>query len=410
MIRSLRTGVTGLKSHQVRMDTTGHNIANVNTIGYKRSRAAFTELLGQQLLGVGRTAGGSGINPSFIGLGVGVSSIDQNWNQGSLENTNRATDLALNGDGFFVARAANGRNLLTRAGNFTFNDQGHLVTSSGLNVQGFAYDKTTGQIDRSQMQDIQVDWATTEAAKYTENMSVGGNLSADTPEGEVVTLSSIVYDEQGTAHNAIVEFTKTANADEWTYEVRYGGSDTPAPFSTVTGTMTFNVDGTLNTPTTETLTWDAANVTGGPDISLDLSGISQYSGSTTATVSMQDGYEAGVLVGFSIDPEGYLQLNFSNGQQEPVYQLTIGNVNNPNGLEQLGENFYGLTGASGDLVMGVAGREVQTSIVAGALEQSNVDLATEFTEMIIAQRGYQASARVITTSDEILQETVALKR
>ncbi len=410
MIRSLRTGVSGMKTHQVRMDTTGNNIANVNTIGYKRSRAAFTELLGQQLLGVGRTAGGSGINPSYIGLGVGVSSIDQNWEQGSLENTSRATDLALNGDGFFVVRSANDRNLLTRAGNFTFNDQGELVTSNGLNVQGFAYDKTNNQIDRSQMQDIKIDWSTTEEARFTDEMTLGGNLSADAADGEVVTLSAIVYDEQGTAHNAIVEFTKTANEDEWTYEARYGGSVTPPPFATVTGTMTFNVDGTVQTPSSETLTWDAAHVTGAPTISLDLSGITQYSGSTTVTVNMQNGYEAGVLVGFSIDPQGLFQLNFSNGQQETVFQVAIGNVNNPNGLEQLGDNFFGKTGASGDLVIGVAGREVQTSLVSGALEQSNVDLATEFTEMIVAQRGYQASARVITTSDEMLQETVALKR
>ena len=184
----------------------------------------------------------------------------------------------------------------------------------------------------------------------------------------------------------------------------------PPPFATVTGTVDFDVDGTIISPATVGLTWDATYVASAAPITIDFSDITQFSGSTTATVSDQDGYTAGRFVGYSIDVNGKVSLNFSNGQQQEAFQLAIGNVYNPDGLLQLGENLYGLSAASGDLLLGRPGAEFETSVVAGALEMSNVDLATEFTDMIVSQRGYQASARVVTTSDELLQEIVQLKR
>jgi len=408
MIRSLRTGVAGLKSHQVRMDVTGNNIANVNTTAYKRGRATFNEMLGQQLLGVGRTAGGSGVNPSSIGLGVGVNSISNDWAQGSLEQTNIAHDLALNGDGFFIVRSGD-RNMLTRAGNFTFGSDGNLVTNDGLPVQGYGYD-ANGDVDMSHLQDIKINWASQAPPKATENVTVGGNMNPDSEEGKKVQISSVVHDEQGKPHNAVIEYTKSATPNEWDYVVKYGGDLVPPPFDNLSGTLSFDIDGTLISPTEHTLTWAPEYVSGGETITIDLQNVTQFEGSSTATVRNQDGFASGQLIGYSIDPRGILVLNYSNGEQEELFQLGIGGITNPNGLEQLGENFYGVTQASGDLILGRAGREVQTAVVSGALEQSNVDLATEFTEMIIAQRGYQASARVITTSDELLQETVNLKR
>ena len=368
MIRSLRTGISGLKSNQTRLDVTGNNIANVNTVAYKRSRAAFNEVLGQQLLGVGRTAGGSGINPSFVGLGVSVGSIDQNWSQGSLENTGVATDLALNGDGFFIARAGD-QNLLTRAGNFTFNREGKLVTANGLNVQGWAYDQD-GSLNTGSLEDVMLDFNESTSAK----------------------------------------FTKSAN-NTWSYDIEYAGDETPAPFTDVTGqTLTFNSDGTIDSVGDTTLDWDANYVDGAETIQLDFGDLTQNAGSTTAVFQEQDGYTSGSFDGFSIKPDGTVEANFTNGQQIKKFQLSIGNVNNPNGLEQQGENFYKVSSASGDLQLRRAGRDVKTAVVAGTLEMSNVDLASEFTEMIVAQRGYQAAARIITTSDEIMQETVQLKR
>ena len=220
MIRALHTGVSGLRSNQVRMDVVGNNIANVNTVAFKRGRATFNEVLGQELLGSGRMSGGTGVNPSFVGLGVKVSTIDQNWGQGGLQRTDIATDFALNGDGFFVASDGE-RNLLTRAGNFTFDRSGRLITSDGLKVQGWQLDPN-GEIDMSQTQDIQVDWGAQSPPKATENVTVGGNLSAEAEGGHVETISRAVYDDQGVAHNAVIEFTKTENPNEWSYTVKYG--------------------------------------------------------------------------------------------------------------------------------------------------------------------------------------------
>lgn len=417
MMNALRSGVSGIRSHQTRMDVIGNNIANVNTAGFKRSRVTFHELLGQQKLGIGRQSGGSGINPTVVGLGVGVGSIDQDWSQGSLENTNIATDLALVGDGFFIASDGR-RNMLTRAGNFTFNAGGELTSATGLNIQGWSYD-AAGNLDMSQLRNVKVEALNQNATqpKFTENIGVSGNLSADASAGEVITVSTPIYDEQGKPHQTLIQFTKTANANEWTYDVQYPGTSTPVPFADVTGTVTFDVNGALSTvdgaavpPAPITLTWDAGYVGSAANFTVDLMQMTQYSGSTTMTVNNQDGYSAGQFLGYSIGSDGLVSLNYSNGEQSPVFQIALANVPNPNGLQQLGENMYDVTTASGDLSLGRPGKEFQTHLVPGALELGNVDLTTEFTDMIVTQRGFQASARVITTSDELLQEIVQLKR
>lgn len=435
MIRSLHTGVSGLKSNQVRMDVTGNNIANVNTIAFKRNRAAFNEVLGQQLLGVGRTAGGTGINPSSVGLGVSVGSIDQNWTQGALENTGVSTDLALSGDGFFIAKAGD-RTLLTRAGNFTFNRSGELVTANGLNVQGWAFEDD--KLVTGALRNIAIDPNATAPATATSEVFIGGNLSADMALGDTTSVSTVVYDGRGKAHNIVVEMTKVHSigeddgtgdgtvhtADRWRAKVSLDDRETGHEFN-----IDFNAQGILSGFSLD----DGDESIGVDGFSLDLRDIdvdgdgsneqlrlvfadgenrflTQHAGSTTTTVREQNGQPAGSMVGYSINPEGVLELNFSNGEQQKLFQLALGDVNNPNGLEQVGENFYQLTSASGDLQMARAGRDLATSVVAGTLEMSNVDLATEFTEMIVTQRGYQAAARIITTSDEMLHETVQLKR
>ena len=411
--RSLRTGVSGLRSNQTRLDVVGNNISNANTVAFKRGRAAFSEVLGQKLLGVGRTAGGSGINPSHVGLGTSVSSIDQNWGQGSLDNTGVQTDLALSGDGFFIASPEEGadssQRMLTRAGNFTFNQDGEFVTANGLNVQGWEFNDA-GQVQTGELKNVQLDPNAQSAADFTSEAVVGGNLSADAEVGDTTSISTVVYDEQGAAHDVVIDYEKTAQ-NQWNYTVDATAGGTNPFQGPGDGTITFNTDGSVDTTTVNTpLSWDPAFVNGNANVSLNMDDLTQFSGSTTATVQSQNGHSAGELAGYNINPEGILELNFTNGEQKKMAQLAIGNVNNPNGLEQQGENFYTTTGASGDLQLGRAGRDLRTSVVAGTLEASNVDLATEFTEMIVAQRGYQAAARVVTTSDEVLQETVQLKR
>lgn len=407
MISSLRTGVSGLKTHQTKMDVTGNNIANVNTIGFKRSRTAFTDVLGQRMLGTNRSSRGAAVNTSFVGFGVQVSSIDRNWNQGALENTSYATDLALNGDGFFIV--SNGeRDMLTRNGRFEFGADGKLINKGGMNAQGFTID-ANGNVDQSALVDIEINWSSQSLANATDEVVVGGNLSADSAIGAEVNISTVIYDDQGSAHTALITYEKTAD-DTWGYTVSYGGSLTPDVFADSTGTLNFDTQGGLVSSTPISVTWDAEYTDTSTTFDINIENITQTSGNDTAIVRSQDGYQSGKLVGYNIAPNGMVSLNYSNGESENLYQMAIASVNNPNGLDNIGDGAYATTASSGNMIMGRAGSEIETGIVAGALEMSNVDLATEFTDMIVAQRGYQAGARVITTSDEILQETVNLKR
>ena len=398
MIRSLRTGVSGLVSHQQRMDVVGNNIANVNTVGYKRSRVAFGDMLGQQM---------PAAEPSYVGSGARVMSVDQVWTQGNFETTGSPTDLALGGDGFFVVNGQYGPTL-TRAGNFRFDREGYLSTTTGARVQGWSF-APDGLLRQGALENIRLDPSATAPPRETTTATLGGNLSADLDPADAAsqtTLSTSIYDAQGRPHTVLLTLRKTG-ADQWEATARFEGSDTPIG----TATVSFKEDGTLDTPTSLALAGafpDAATDTF--DVNVDIKGLTQYAGSTTARVTGQNGYGPGSLVGYEFDPAGTLVLGFSNGTRQPVAQLAIGTVPNATGLEPTGDNLFTTTSASGDLSFGRAGNEVQTAVVAGALEMSNVDLAMEFTDMIVTQRGYQASARVITTSDELLQEVVQLKR
>ncbi|MEF8864553.1 MAG: flagellar hook protein FlgE [Salinibacter sp.] len=441
-LQSLSIGVSGLRSHQTRLDTVSNNIANSSTTAFKRQRAAFSEELGQSILGVGRTAGGSAINPSKVGRGVSVASIDRNFGQGSLNDTGIKTDLALNGDGFFVASpksgAASDQRRLTRAGNFSFNQNGELVTANGLNVKGWEFGDD-GNLQTGELKDVQFDPNAQSSAKVTENVSIGGNLSADLSTnggspGETTSISTVVYDNQGESKSLTVDFERTKSrdegdgTDEWEFTIKDGeGTPLDPPGGPSPNTLEFDADGNVtsvdgtsvdpNNPGTfeADFNWDIND--DGSDETLSLAfgdenggSVTQYSGSTTTTVTSQDGRSSGELAGFQFTPEGALELNYTNGVQDQLFQLAIGNVNNPNGLEQQGDNFFTTTSASGDLQLGQAGRDLQTSVVSGSLESSNVDLSKEFSDLIRAQRSYQASAQIITTADEVLNQTVQLKR
>ena len=415
MIRSLRTGVTGLRSNQLRLDAIGNNIAGVNTAGFKRSRVLFQDALTQRIGTGGRLSGANPAAISNVGNGVSVSSVDQVWSQGALEYTNLPTDLALAGDGFFVAKSNRG-NVLTRAGSFSFDAEGFLVTQGGLRVQGWRAG-AGDEIATGALQDIRVDAGATSPPTRTTAISVNGNLSAERPvtAAESLTMSSVIYDGTGLAHTVVISVDKTAD-NEWnvTGATIAGDPNATPPVAdtdlTVTGPpLVFDADGKLVSGGTFDL--------GGafPDgsalaIGLDLSRATQFGGSSTASVESQNGSAAGDLVDYGFDQQGKLVLAFSNGVRRPVAQLALGMVSNPDGLDQVGDGFYSTTVVSGDARIGRAGSEIPAGVISGALESSNVDLAEEFTDMIVAQRGYQANARVITTSDELLQETVQLKR
>lgn len=430
MIRSLGTGVSGLINHQTRMDVIGNNIANVNTIAFKQGRVTFNEVLAQEYLSVGRTPGGEPTNPSFVGLGVHVGTIDQNWTQGPLENTGIPTDFALNGDGFFVLRQGS-RNLMTRAGNFIINRDGKLIGSSGLPVQGYALDPVTGEPDLTSISDIEIDLNAKAAPVATSTMTAKGNLDAAQSDNGGVDpdsfpMSSFVYDGQGTKHQVNFNFEKTS-ADGVvpnTYDVTVEADGALQPFGATptTFTLEFGADGQLESVdgvamtdpafALPFMTWDPAFVnTGGTDtVTIDVTSLTQYRESNSALITDQNGKPSGQLVGFRTTNQGVIQMDFDSGHTVDVFQFALGKVANNGALDQFGENLYGTNSVTGDLLLGRAGSEIGASVISGTLEMSNVDLANEFSEMIKTQRGFQASARTIRVSDELLTETINLKR
>lgn len=415
MIRSLRTGVTGLRGNQLRLDVIGNNIAGVNTAGFKRSRVLFQDALSQRLGTGGHVGGDSSRNPSHIGHGVAVGAVDTIWSQGTLEYTDVPTDLAIGGNGFFVARSSQG-NVLTRGGAFEFDANGFLVSPGGLRVQGWMAG-ANGQIATGALQDIRLDPTQTAPPVRTTTMALTGNLSAlrEVGSSEPLTMSSVIYDGAGRAHTTVLTVEKTAD-NEWTLvsaEIAGNPDATPpvpaTPLTIANGVLTFDAEGRLTSGGNVTL-GGAFPDGSGLNIALDMSKLTQFGGSTTTSVARQNGTPAGELVDFGFDQEGRLMLAFSNGVRRPAAQLALGTVTNPDGLSSSGDGFYSATAASGGIRLGRAGHEIGATLIAGAVESSNVDLAQEFTDMIVAQRGYQASARVVTTSDELLQETVMLKR
>lgn len=409
MFRALRTGITGLRSNQARIEVIGNNIAGVNTAGFKRSRVLFQDALTQRFATNSRL-GGNGPHTSNVGYGVGIGAVDQVWSQGSFENTNLPTDLALTGDGFFVAQSARGP-VLTRSGAFSFDANGYLVTTGGLRIQGWEA-AADGSVTMGGLTDVRINPNETAAPSATDGVTLSGNLSAERPDADPVEVSSVVYDSSGQARTLVLTMEKAtdpAGVATWTMTgATLDGTDVTADLTAADGPKVFNPDGTTSGGSyTLGGTWPDGSTR---SVSVDFTGLTHYGGSTTATITEQTGYAAGDLVDYGFDGEGQLVLSYSNGQRRVASQLALGVVANPDGLDQIGDGFYGTTAASGDLRIGRAGAEVPAGVVAGALEASNVDLAEEFTDMIVAQRAYQASARIVTTADELLQETVQLKR
>jgi flagellar hook protein FlgE len=427
MMRSLFAGVSGLRNHQVRMDVIGNNIANVNTVAFKAGRVTFKEAFAQLVMGASRPPGNAadvagGTNPVQVGLGMNIGSIDLLFTQGNLETTGVTTDVAIQGDSFFVASDGQQR-FYTRSGNFQLDANGHLVASTnGFKIQG---KMATDGVLTDTITDIKLPFGQKSAAKATENVSIGGNLKADgviadpaavpPVAGENRETSITVYDEQGGEHDMTISFEKTA-ANEWTYTITVTGSDVDDT-NPVTGTATFADDGTLTDPVGPvavafTPTGFGAQQTINVDFGAagTIDGISQFAGASTAVLREQDGYTMGLLERISIDPTGTIMGAFTNGTTLTLAQIVLADFNNPSGLIRSGDNMYTVSPNSGPAVFGFAGEGSQSLLTSGALEMSNVDLAAEFTSMITAQRGFQSNARVISTSDEMMQELVNIKR
>lgn len=401
MLRSLFSGIGGLRAHQTMLDVTGNNIANVNTTGYKASQTQFQDTLSQVLTNAGGAQEGvGGTNPAQVGLGVRVAGITTNFQQGAAQLTNRSTDMMINGDGFFMVRKGN-EEFYTRAGAFDFDGSGNLVTADGGLVRGWAA-AADGSIDTNgPLTDMRLPIATLMGAGGTTSATFEGNLPADATVGTVLTREIDVHAADGTVRSLGLGFTRTATG--WDITAAVAGTT-----QTSTGSVTFNADGSINALVMPALPADAA--TGMGTLTVDLGTITGFAGLTTVEGAGQDGRAAGTLQSFTITADGTLLGSFSNGLKQPLGRVSLATFSNPAGLEKAGGSLYRTSVNSGDPQVGEAGAGGRGALSGGALEMSNVDLSAEFTNLIIAQRGFQANSRVITTSDELLQELVNLKR
>jgi flagellar hook protein FlgE len=420
VLRSLFSGITGLRAHQTLMDVVSNNIANVNTTGFKSSSVVFEDTLSQTLRNasspnVGTTAGSGGTggtNPAQVGLGVQLGGISTNFGQGSAQNTGKSTDLMIQGDGFFVVKAGN-ETSYTRSGAFTFDTDGRLVNAEGGIVQGWKGDKGVVNTDNP-VTDIIVPSGIIVPPTVSTKVTLGGNISSGTLTA--MTLGATVYDATGTAHALSILVTPLAGPPV-TYTVDVTEPANPSLVGTQ-GTVSIldaaaaaaltppGIAGSLD-PASVPPTFALADLT---PIAFDLSGLTQYGGPKSLTVTKTDGASSGTLQSFQIGSDGALLGVFSNGQKLTLAKLALANFNNPAGLLKQGNTTFQSTTNSGLAQVGTAASGGRGTLLGGTLEMSNVDLAQEFTNLIIAQRGFQANSRVITTSDQMLQDLVDLKR
>jgi flagellar hook protein FlgE len=425
-IGSFSAGLSGLNANAITLNVIGNNLANINTIGFKASTVTFADLMSQSV-------SGWSTNPMQVGLGVVLGSI-------SPENTREPTNVAIQGAGFFVVRGNDGL-AYTRAGNFAFDESGKLVTPDGLCVQGYsAADPTTGAIlATGTPTDLTVPPGVLRAPKATTEFQTLSNLDANAATGATFSSSVQIYDALGQAHVATISYAKAATAGTWGYTITVPGADAiggtaGTPVTVGAGTLAFSTAGRLTnvTPTApstgggalpadadmdvsfttpawksgaaaSTLTWDITDVNG----VASLTGFS--SPSTTSSIG-QNGSAAGMINNITVGADGTIRATFGAGQSVAVGQLAISAFNNPKGLSKQGGNRYCETESAGSPNTGVAGTGGRGTLIGAALEQSNVDIAQQFTQMILAQRGYQANSKSITVSDELLVDTLALKR
>lgn len=458
MMRSLFSGVSGLKVHQQKMDVIGNNIANVNTVGFKSSRVTFSDILNQTISGASSadsTTGRGGTNPMQVGLGVGIAAIDTVNTTGSTESTGNQTDLAISGNGYFIVRnGTNSTYQFTRAGNFTIDEVGNLVTSDGMNVYGWQDYGGVQQSDGSFVFDTDVpveainiysdDYNGNKRiinAKATENATFEGNLDSSeaaygdalndigdpVPDPQFSTTMS-VYDSLGNEYELEVNFTKCVvgeDADGNTITSWYWSVSDPENLdiaddstNSASGYILFDADGNViadedgySTTPQLSIIPDSSVGSDKMTVNLDFSMLTMNSDDSSVQTDTVDGYPAGTLSDYSIGSDGIIMGVYSNGQQKPLGMIALAVFENPAGLSKAGSNTYYATANSGDFTNGVkVGSDGAGTLSAGCLEMSNVDLSNEFSQLIITQRGFQANSRVITTSDEMLQELVNLKR
>ncbi|HSB16681.1 MAG TPA: flagellar hook protein FlgE [Bryobacteraceae bacterium] len=410
------TALSSLSAHATAVDVVGNNLANLSTPGFKASTVVFHDLV-TQALGLGETQ---------VGLGTGRPLTIRQFSQGALQSSGGNLDAAIQGDGFFIVRDYTGATLLTRAGNFRVDEEGNLLTATGDQVQGWT--ESGGVVDtNAPIGTIVVPVGSLRAPSATTEFSLNLNLNASAVVGEPSASFSTpieVVDSIGATHVVTVNFTKTA-ANTWDYEVTIPGGEVTAgtpgtPYSLGTETLTFDDHGLLATPAAPaTIAVPVAGLaSGAADLAIDwdlydpdgTSRLTQYSQTSAVAAVSQDGAPAAQLVKVGLGAGGTIMAQYSNGEQKVVGQIALAAVRNPDSLIAVGNNNYIQTARTASPAIGMPETGGRGKIVSQSLEASTVDIAQEFTNLIVLQRGYQANARVVTAVDEISQETMNMKR
>ena len=451
MMRSLYSGVSGLKTHQTKMDVIGNNIANVNTVAYKSSSVTFSEIMYQTTQGAsGANAltGTGGTNAKQIGLGVTTGAINTSiTTAGASQTTGNPFDIKITGDSFFIVNDGT-TNYFTRAGAFYVDGAGNLaMTSTGYNVMGWQVDKATGSIKQDTVSALNImsEENQTAAPAATSEAIVGGiidknNTNVSSENGQVINLS--FYDNLGYAYTSKLSIHSTADDGVYSVELddildskgnsiikdgmtlptlgSQGADGIAATMTFDTSTGVFSGISTDGTASGNTISLGMASLGGNfSDINLDFSATRMFNngGSSTIGASSGDlnglgaGKKLGAMIGVSISSNGMIHGTYDNGDTKTLGQIAVANFSNASGLSKEGENLYASSLNSGEFD-GV-GQDITAnggSMATGVLEMSNVDLSSEFTEMITTQRGFQANSRIITTSDSMLEELINLKR
>jgi flagellar hook protein FlgE len=421
MFTSFSSALSALSATSTAIDVVGNNLANMNTPGFKTSQMVFRDLVTQSL--------GAGLGDTQVGFGTGTPLTVREFTQGAIQTSAGLLDAAVQGDGFFVVKDSAGNDLYTRAGNFQTDMEGNLLTDTGDKVQGWtSINTTTGAVDTNgpignivvPVGSVQPPTATTQV---TADLNLNASATADSTSAFSVPIS--VDDSLGNSHIVKLNFQKTG-ANQWSYDVTVPGEDISGgtagiPFDTgASGTLTFSPSGQLadppdGTPITITIAGlaDGAadmNIAWNPYDPTGASRITQFGQPSASSASSQNGKAAGQLVHVGLADGGGILAQYSNGDQVVVGQVALANIRNPDTLIATGNNNYQLSARTATPSVGVPGTGGRGTIVGGSLEASTVDIATEFTNLIVYQRGYEANGKVITAADQLSQDTINLIR
>lgn len=411
MFNAFSTALSALSAFSTAVDVVGNNLANLNTTGFKASTVTFHDLVTQSI--------GDGLGETQVGFGVDRPTTLRQFTQGSIQPSNGTLDMAIQGDGFLVIKTAEDKSLFTRAGNLQVDRNGLLLTATHERVQGWT--NSSGRLDTSgPIGDIAVPVGTVRPPSPSSAFSFNLNLNAGAAEGDTFSTSITVYDSLGASHVATIRFTRTDTANEWDYAVTLPDGDFASPVDPLEGTLTFNEQGQLEDPAPddEPIVYELSGFqNGAADLSLTWSlfdgvrgRLTQFNQPSAVSALTQDGSTAAQLERVGIADGGLIFAQYSDGKQTVVGQVAMAAIRNPESLIAVGNNNYQLSAKSALPAIGVPGTGGRGMIIAGSVESSTVDIAKEFTNLIVLQRGYQANAKIVSTVDELSQETLNLKR